>query len=57
MIAEMGDLDAVAITGKMWERGVRIYPTGPHRIRAVTHLGVGRDGIDRAIDAFRSAVC
>ena len=56
VIAEMGDEDAVAITGKMWERGVRMYPTGPHRIRAVTHLDVDREGIERAIEAFRSAV-
>ena len=56
VIAEMGDLDAVALTGKMWDQGVRMYPTGPHRIRAVTHLGVDRDGIERAIEAFRSAV-
>jgi threonine aldolase len=56
VIAEMGERDAVAITGTMWERGVRMYPTGPHRIRAVTHLDVDADGIERAIDAFRAAV-
>ena len=56
VIAEVGDEDAVAITGKVWEQGVRMYPTGPHRIRAVTHLDVDREGIERAIEAFRSAV-
>lgn len=56
VIAELGDLDAAALTGKLWEQGVRILPTGQHRIRAVTHLDVDRDGIERAIEAFRSAV-
>ncbi len=56
VIAEMGNLDAVAITGKLWDQGVRMYPPGPHRIRAVTHLDIDRDGVERAIDAFRSAV-
>ena len=56
VIAEIGERDAVAITGAMWERGVRMYPTGPHRIRAVTHLDVDAEGIERAIEAFRAAV-
>ncbi|MEX2557408.1 MAG: GntG family PLP-dependent aldolase [Actinomycetota bacterium] len=56
VIAGAGDLDAVALTGKLWDQGVRMYPTGPHRIRAVTHLDVDRNGIERAIEAFRSAV-
>lgn len=34
-------------------RGVRMFQTGPGRIRAVTHLDVSREQIDRAIGVFR----
>ncbi|MEX1164244.1 MAG: GntG family PLP-dependent aldolase [Nitriliruptor sp.] len=33
-------------------RGIRIGAMGPHLLRAVTHLDVDRDGIDRAVDAL-----
>jgi threonine aldolase len=53
---ELGDRDALAASGAMWERDVRIYPYGPNLLRAVTHLDVDDGGIDRAIEAFRAAV-
>lgn len=56
VVIDVGELDAVALSGHMWKAGVHIYPTGEHRLRAVTHLDVDRDGIERAIVAFRDAV-
>jgi threonine aldolase len=56
VFVEIGEWDALAVSGQMWEAGVHIYPTGPHRLRAVTHLDVDRDGIERAVVAFRDAI-
>ena len=36
--------------------GVRMCPVGPTRLRAVTHLDVDRDGIDRALRAARAVL-
>jgi threonine aldolase len=36
--------------------GVLMLGTGPHSIRAVTHLDVSKEGIDRAIDVLRRVV-
>jgi threonine aldolase len=36
--------------------GVRMCPAGPRRLRAVTHLDVDRDGIDRALRAARAVL-
>ncbi len=45
-----------AFVGAVEEEGVRLYPFGgPGRFRAVTHLDVDDDGIERAISAVRSA--
>lgn len=41
---------------RMRERDVWMLPTAPQRVRAVTHLDVSREQIDRAIQAFRE-VC
>jgi threonine aldolase len=35
---------------------VELQAVGPKRVRAVTHLDVDREGIDRALEAFRSDV-
>ena len=35
------------------EAGVRVLPFGPTLLRAVTHLGVDEEGIERAIGAFQ----
>jgi threonine aldolase len=53
---DTADRPPLAVSGTMWERGVRVYPYGPGLLRAVTHLDVDDAGIDRAIDAFRIAV-
>ncbi len=37
-------------------RGVRMVPFGPTRIRAVLHLEVDDDGVDRAVAAFAAVV-
>lgn len=41
---------------RLRERGVWILPTGPRRARAVTHLDVSREMIDRAIGVFTESV-
>src|SRR5437762_88658 len=48
-------LAAAELSRRLAERGVRIGPIGPRRLRAVTHLDVAADGIDRAIEAVRAA--
>jgi len=55
-IVVFGVSDAYAVCGRLWERGVQVAPLGPERLRAVTHLDVDRDGIDRALAAFRQVV-
>jgi len=47
---------AQALVDRLRERGVWLFAIGPQQIRAVTHLDVSRDQIDRAITAFRE-VC
>ena len=41
---------------KMAERGVELSDTPDGRVRAVTHLDVGRDGIESALLAARDAL-
>jgi threonine aldolase len=53
---DLGDLDPVAVSGAMWERGVRIYPYGQGLLRAVTHLDVDDAGVEQAIEVFGSAI-
>jgi threonine aldolase len=43
--------DAGAFAGGLWERDVRVSPLGPTTLRAVTHLDVGDEGIERALAA------
>ena len=45
--------DAPARAAELQEAGVDIGALGAHRIRAVTHLDVDRDGIERALGAMR----
>jgi threonine aldolase len=40
---------AKALCDKLHERGVWMLPTGPQRVRAVTHLDVSAEAIERAI--------
>lgn len=45
---------AAEFAAKLRERDVLVYTFGPHRIRAVFHLDVDDNHLDRAIDAFQS---
>jgi threonine aldolase len=56
VFADLQARDAGALAGALWEQGVRVGPTGPSTIRAVTHKDVTRDGVERAIAAFSAAV-
>ena len=47
--------DPNAVLGAVWEQ-VELSPFGPGRLRAVTHMDVGRADIDRALTAIASAV-
>ncbi|RME36631.1 MAG: aminotransferase class I/II-fold pyridoxal phosphate-dependent enzyme, partial [Planctomycetota bacterium] len=49
-----GDRTAAALCDALRERGVWMLPVGPNRVRAVTHLDVSADGIERAIKALRT---
>ena len=49
-----GGLDADAAVAAVLARGVRMGAMGPRTIRAVTHLDVSADQIDRAIHVARS---
>jgi len=47
--------DAPALTALVAEQGVQVGALDAHRVRAVTHLDVDRDGIDRALEAFSTS--
>jgi len=47
-------LRADDIVAQLGERGVACLKTGPSTIRLVTHRGVDRDGVDRAVAAARA---
>jgi threonine aldolase len=44
---------APEFVARLHERGVWTLATAPSRVRAVTHLDVSREQVDRAIDVFR----
>jgi len=48
-----GSLDAPAAVERLLGHGVRMGALGPRIIRAVTHLDVSAQGIERALDAAR----
>jgi threonine aldolase len=50
-IVIFGVADAPAFSAGLAERGVRIAAVGPRHLRAVTHLDVDDDGIERALAA------
>ena len=55
----MADLEGTAaevLARRLDERGVRVLAAGPARLRAVTHLDVDDDGIERAVGALRAAL-
>jgi threonine aldolase len=48
--------DALRLSGRLWEAGVEMSPLGPRQLRAVTHLDVDREGIERALAAVAEAL-
>ncbi len=53
---ERADVSPDAVVGYLERRGVQLLATGPRRLRAVTHLDVDDEGIDRACAAFGALV-
>jgi threonine aldolase len=49
-----GALDAGAAVERMLARGIRMGALGPRTIRAVTHLDVSAEGIERALEAAQA---
>ena len=48
--------DAPAFCAALEREGVGMLPVGPDRVRAVTHLDVDDDGIERALQVARAAL-
>lgn len=44
---------AAEFAAKLVAHGVKLYDVGPQRLRAVLHLNVSSDDVDRAINAFK----
>lgn len=53
---ERESLDPEALLAALGSRGVGMIRFGPRRLRAVTHLDVDEEGVERAVEAFRDAV-
>jgi threonine aldolase len=49
-------LTVPVLLDRLQRAGVLMLGTGPNSIRAVTHLDVSKDGIDRALEVLRQAV-
>jgi threonine aldolase len=47
---------AEAIAARAKERGLLIAPSAPTRLRAVTHLDVSREGVERAAEILAACV-
>jgi len=52
-IVVLGVPDAFALCGALWEHGVQVAPLDPRTLRAVTHLDVDEQGVERALAVFR----
>jgi threonine aldolase len=50
-----GERDAAALAKRLDESGIRLLATGPHTLRAVTHLAVTAGEIGQVIAAFEQA--
>jgi threonine aldolase len=48
-------LERDALLAALHDRGIWMGPSGPRRIRALTHLDVDDAGIARAVAGFRAA--
>lgn len=49
-------LTAAELAAKLGSKGVRLLPTGPQQLRAVTHYHISEDDIDYALEAFRNSL-
>ena len=47
------DLPSTETAQKLEKAGVRVNPSGPHRLRAVTHHGISAEDVDTAVTVFR----
>jgi threonine aldolase len=56
VIFEVAPIPAEELSRRLAAAGVRIAPIAPHRLRAVTHLDVDAAGIERAVEAIRTAL-
>jgi threonine aldolase len=48
--------DAAGLVEALGQAGVEVSTVGPRRVRMVTHLDVGRAGVEQALDAVRAAL-
>jgi threonine aldolase len=46
------DMTADELVNRLNEEGVRMSPTGPQRLRAVTHYHISSEDIDYTLSAF-----
>jgi threonine aldolase len=53
---EEGAPDPESLSARLEELGVLILPSGPGRLRAVTHMDVDDDSVEQALGALRRAV-
>jgi threonine aldolase len=51
-----GGPDPEELSAELDRSGILILPAGPGRLRAVTHLDVDDEGIERAVDALSGAM-
>jgi threonine aldolase len=56
VIFEVADVPSAELARRTEASGVRLHAIAPTRLRAVTHLDVDADGIERAIAAVRAAL-
>jgi threonine aldolase len=52
----VGQQNAATVVARLQECGVRMGAMGPRTIRAVTHLDVDADAVDRAVNAAREVL-
>ena len=50
------DLDAATVARALTQAGIKVNAMGPQRIRAVTHYGIERPDVDRAISVARQVI-
>jgi threonine aldolase len=51
-----GSLSSKELVGKLKEQGVWVLPFGPKMIRAVTHSGITREDIERALKLVKATI-